>query len=262
MQVRDASVLREGSYCGTPEYMAPEMLARRPYDGRIDFWGLGCLLFELITNKSPFQVLPHLPCSGRARARKRMRRPRVPFASLPPSLWPRHVSWPCLMRLRVLVWCSGPQHPAIVDVVRNVLAGAVTYPPTVRSDARAAIARLLSVDVFQRPGSVEALAQLPFYAEVDWDRLGEGPGPFMPMLMPPMQETQPAGPGEVSVASPEPLPNGPVTFLARDAPAIGECSSDEEENALAHQHDTDPAQMDVVALYLAPLGNGSLPPPT
>lgn len=41
--------------CGTVEYMAPEMILRKPYNHKIDTWGLGILLFELIEGKAPFE---------------------------------------------------------------------------------------------------------------------------------------------------------------------------------------------------------------
>lgn len=32
---------------GTPYYLSPEVCARRPYDGAVDVWSLGCILYEL-----------------------------------------------------------------------------------------------------------------------------------------------------------------------------------------------------------------------
>ena len=39
---------------GTPEYMAPELLAGRPYGAGVDWWTLGCLIYEMITGRGPF----------------------------------------------------------------------------------------------------------------------------------------------------------------------------------------------------------------
>jgi len=39
---------------GTPEYMAPELLAGRPYGRGVDWWTLGCLIYEMVTGRGPF----------------------------------------------------------------------------------------------------------------------------------------------------------------------------------------------------------------
>lgn len=41
--------------CGTKEYLAPEMVKREPYDLRVDFWQLGCLMYELYYNITCFK---------------------------------------------------------------------------------------------------------------------------------------------------------------------------------------------------------------
>lgn len=40
--------------CGTPQYMAPEILENKEYDNKIDIWALGILLYELVVGHSPF----------------------------------------------------------------------------------------------------------------------------------------------------------------------------------------------------------------
>ena len=54
---------------GTPDYIAPEILDRKPYDKAVDFWALGVLLYEMLTGEAPFNgectALPHELCFPR-----------------------------------------------------------------------------------------------------------------------------------------------------------------------------------------------------
>lgn len=51
--------LREGedeeTLLGTPAYIAPEILKRVPYDEKVDIWSAGVILYELLSNESPFK---------------------------------------------------------------------------------------------------------------------------------------------------------------------------------------------------------------
>ena len=53
-----ASYLSKGqfcsAYCGTPEYVSPEVIKKYPYDEKVDIWGIGVLIFELVFGYPPF----------------------------------------------------------------------------------------------------------------------------------------------------------------------------------------------------------------
>ena len=42
--------------CGTIQYIAPEMLMNKGYDKCIDWWSLGCLIYEMFVGKFAFQI--------------------------------------------------------------------------------------------------------------------------------------------------------------------------------------------------------------
>ena len=42
--------------CGTPLYMAPQLVKQRKYSYKADIWSIGCILFELINGVTPFHA--------------------------------------------------------------------------------------------------------------------------------------------------------------------------------------------------------------
>jgi|SaaInlV_165m_DNA_1040744.scaffolds.fasta_scaffold31796_1 serine/threonine protein kinase len=40
---------------GTPYYTSPEMMSNKIYDNKIDIWALGCVLWEMMTNRQAFE---------------------------------------------------------------------------------------------------------------------------------------------------------------------------------------------------------------
>lgn len=42
------------TFCGTPEYLAPEVLKKQAYDNTVDWWCLGSVLYEMLYGLPPF----------------------------------------------------------------------------------------------------------------------------------------------------------------------------------------------------------------
>lgn len=124
-----------GGLLGTPEYMAPEQCGGKgSIDGRADVYALGCVLFEMVCGRLPFQdeMIGDLLSAHRWRQAP----PASAFAEVPRAL----------DRLIAGMLAKHPQDrppdmPHVADALAEVLAPSAATAIVPRSDARTAATR-------------------------------------------------------------------------------------------------------------------------
>ena len=53
---KELTLENRSTFCGTVEYMAPEIVGSENYDFGVDIWSLGILLYEMVIGHSPFKA--------------------------------------------------------------------------------------------------------------------------------------------------------------------------------------------------------------
>jgi len=64
-----AEVSKDGglrhTFCGTWDYLSPEMVSNEPHDHTVDIWAMGVLLYEMLVGRPPFSASSQIKAMGR-----------------------------------------------------------------------------------------------------------------------------------------------------------------------------------------------------
>jgi urea transport system substrate-binding protein len=124
----DSSLTQVNMVVGTPRYMAPEQAAGRPVDARTDLYSLGCVLFRMLTGRTPFA---HAGEDTLALLQAAVAGQTDSISSVAPRLPPR-----------------------VADLIRNLLA---VNPDNRPASAEELIRRIRDLEQEQRQGHLDVL---------------------------------------------------------------------------------------------------------
>ncbi|KAJ0057958.1 hypothetical protein NL108_007183 [Boleophthalmus pectinirostris] len=139
---------RTSTFCGTPEFLAPEVLTDTSYTRAVDWWGLGVLIYEMLVGEIHHHMHTNEMCFCQS-----------PF--------------------------PGDDEEEVFDSIVN---DEVRYPRFLSTEAIGIMRRLLRRNPERRLGSgekdAEDVKKQPFFRGVDWEALlqRKTPPPFVPTI--------------------------------------------------------------------------------
>ena len=159
---------------GSPDYMAPEVLRGKPYSFSVDYWSLGCILFEFLAGFPPFSGgTPDETWTNLKNWTKVLRRPEYDREEdLIFNL--TDIAWDAVTRL---VYPSLPSFPFVFLNVNNlnlIYLFAWTASLSLKN-------RLIS-HASVRFSNLTQVQTHPFFERVQWDDLRSTKAPFVPAL--------------------------------------------------------------------------------
>jgi serine/threonine protein kinase len=117
--IRNEDLRYADSIVGSPDYMAPEVLREKPYSYAVDYWSLGCILFEFLAGFPPFsggtpeETWTNLKNWTKALRRPEYDKPEDLIFNLTDVAWDAITRYGCpreLPNMRFLTRCLGSLH--------------------------------------------------------------------------------------------------------------------------------------------------------
>ncbi|KAL2310096.1 hypothetical protein Nmel_006335, partial [Mimus melanotis] len=151
------------TFCGTIEYMAPEILVRSGHNRAVDWWSLGALMYDMLTGSaSPPAAPSSLPGNWGG---------ILEWLGVDPE-----PSWPTWLFMAPR--CP-PQPPFTAEnrkkTIDKILKGKLVLPPYLTPDARDLLKKFLKRNPSQRvgggPGDAADVQKQPFFRHINWEDL-------------------------------------------------------------------------------------------
>ncbi|KAI8808872.1 hypothetical protein BJ742DRAFT_253282 [Cladochytrium replicatum] len=165
--------------CGSPLYMAPEILRGDRYDAKADLWSLGTVLYELVAGRPPFKAQNHVELLRKIERGEGVvrfpgdERPSASRRSTDEmSLDPRSRTAAMAIPRNALEYAATHSSPSGA----SSLSSATTVPPPISEDIKDLIQGLLKRNPLERMGFEELFTHPAVLQPAKLSVLGASPG--------------------------------------------------------------------------------------